>query len=370
MKLFKKLLALASAAVMVAAVAGCHPKDEVAVTVGDIEFTSAYYMCALIHADTEARSLVDEALAAEEEDSEDTTTTTEEVDYYSEKVEDTDFVKWVKNRAIESLKQIAAYKIKCREAGIELDEETADMAEQYAAYYWSSYGYSSVFEPNGVSEATYTTYMKDSYYSSLYFEHLYSAGGEKEIAAADVSKQMTDNFVVANVLEADLSSLEDADKTATTAKFNEYLTALQNGSRTFEDIYKEYNNVTDEEETADTENTEEDASEPQDAYASILGTEETNYASDNYETAKAMAVGEIKLITAEDGSSLTIIVKKDISADPYYLESLDLTLRDMLKGEEYAADMEAYAADLKEDVNDYAVDNFKVKKIVYPETSN
>jgi hypothetical protein len=104
---------------MLASFAACHPKDEVAVTVGDVEFTSAYYMCALINADNEARSLVDEALAEKKEkddkDSSSTSTATEEVDYYSEKVEGKKYVDWVKARAIENLKQIAAYKIKCKE---------------------------------------------------------------------------------------------------------------------------------------------------------------------------------------------------------------------------------------------------------------
>ena len=81
MKNFKKIIALALAALMLLSFAGCHKKDEVAVTIGDVEFTSAYYMCALINADSEAKSKVYENLTEEEQQSGD-------IDYYSKKIDD------------------------------------------------------------------------------------------------------------------------------------------------------------------------------------------------------------------------------------------------------------------------------------------
>ena len=106
MKNIKRILAAALVLVM-AVSAACHPKDEVAVKIGDVEFTSAYYMCALINADSEAKSKVKEGLSEDE--------AAEDVDYYSKKVEDKDFVKWVEERAMQSLKAIAAYKTLCKE---------------------------------------------------------------------------------------------------------------------------------------------------------------------------------------------------------------------------------------------------------------
>ncbi len=44
--------------------------------------------------------------------------------------------------------------------------------------------------------------MLDSYYSSVYFEHLYSKGGTKEIAADEVKTKLYDNFVIADMLRA------------------------------------------------------------------------------------------------------------------------------------------------------------------------
>lgn len=357
MKNIKRILAAALVLVMAMSAAACHPKDEVAVKIGDVEFTSAYYMCALINADSEAKSKVQEGLS-EDEDSED-------VDYYSKKVEDKDFVKWVEDTAMQSLKEIAAYKTLCKENDLEIPEEDAKNAETYASYYWSSYGYSAYFEPNGVGESTYKQYMRDSYYSGLYFEHLYGAEGEKAIDAETVKTKMYENFIIADLIQVSFSSKSEDEIAALKEKINGYAEDLKNGKKTFEEVYKDYNGTTDEaEETA-----ESDEPQPKDKYASILGAEDTAYASDQYETVKAMATGEVKVIELEDNAGLVLALKQDISADDYYLDTLDMNARHLIADEEYEKDIKDYAEKMDCDVNDYAVKQFKVKNIKEPTAS-
>lgn len=356
MKNVKRIFAAALVLVMALTVAACHPKDEVAVKIGDVEFTSAYYMCALINADSEAKSKVEEGLSEDE--------ASEEVDYYSKKIDDKDFVTWVEDTAMDSLKEIAAYKTLCKENKLEISEEDAANAESYASYYWS-YGYSSYFEPNGVGQSTYAQYMKDSYYSNLYFEHLYGKEGEKEIAADTVKTKMYENFIIADLIEVSFSSKTDEEITALKEKINGYAADLKDGKKTFEEVYKDYNGTTDE--TA--ENTESDEPQPKDKYASILGAEDTVYASDRYEDVKAMATGEVKVIELDDNAGLVLAVKQDIAADPYYLDELDLTTRHLIADEEYEKDIKDYAAKMNCDINNYAVKQFKVKKIKEPSAS-
>lgn len=357
MKNIKRVFALALVLVMALTVAACHQKDEVAVKIGDVEFTSAYYMCALINADSEAKSKVQEELSEDE--------STEDVDYYSKKIDDKDFVTWVEDTAMDSLKEIAAYKTLCKENDLEISEEDAANAENYASYYWSSYGYSAYFEPNGVGESTYTQYMKDSYYASVYFEHLYGEGGEKEIAADTVKTKMYDNFVIADIIEVSFSEKSDDEITALKDKIKGYAADLKNGKKTFEEVYKDYNGTTDE--TEDT--AESDEPQPKDKYASILGAEDTVYASDQYETVKAMATGEVKVIELDDDAGLVLAVKQDITADSYYLDTLDMTVRHLIADEEYEKDIKDYAAKMDCEVNNYAVKQFKVKKIKEPSAS-
>ena len=392
MKNLKRILAAALVLAMALTAAACHPKDEIAVTVGDVEFTSAYYMCALINADSEAKSRVQEELSDDE--------STTDIDYYSKKIDDKDYVTWVEDTAMDYLKKIAAYKTLCKDNELELDKEEAENAEYYASYYWSSYGYSSYFEPNGVGEKTYTQYMKDSYYSELYFEHLYGEGGEKEIAADEVKDTMYKNFIIADMLQASFSDLEDDEITETKEQFDKYAEELKAGTKTFEEVYNDYNDIDEEEEDTDTssgssssssstessstESTSSDATssegtssdseeeeelEPLDSYASILGAEDTVYESEHFDTVNKMATNEIQIIELDDDAGIILVVKKDIKADPYYLENLDSTARHLIADEEFEADIEKYAGELELTVNDYAVNQFKVKKIKEPTAS-
>ena len=205
MKIFKKIAALLLVCLLALSAVGCHKKNEIAVTVDGFEFTSAYYMCALINANSEAQNKVYETLKEDEQQ--------KEIDFYSKKIDDKNFVTWVEDRAIEMIKEIAAYKSLCKKANLKLDDETKSNAQSYASYYWQS-GYSQYFEPNGVGESTYTNFTVDSYYSSLYFEHLYGKDGEKEIAADEVKNKIYDNFITANLIDVTFSEETDSEKTA------------------------------------------------------------------------------------------------------------------------------------------------------------
>lgn len=370
MKMMKKMFAILLVALMVLSFAACHGKDEIAVTVGDVEFTSAYYMCALINADMEAQSLVYESLSEEEQQATD-------IDYYSHKVEDTDYVEWVENRALESLKDIAAYKLLCEENEITIPEDEQEYIDQYVEYYWTSYGYSTLFEPNGVSKNTFAKYTSDATYSALYFDHLYAEDGEKAISADDMSKAIADNFVLVDTISTTFTNDEGTEMTedeiaALKEKFNGYVTAINDGTKTYEAVYHEFNGTSEADDTAEettTEETEEETLEPVNRHASVLGAEDTDYASDDYETVKAMAVGEVKLVEVEDNGGLKLFVKRDISADAYYVDQIDSSVRHLLKDEEFEKTIDDYVKELDTKVVKYAVNQFKVKKIVYPETT-
>ncbi len=361
MNTLKKLFALILCmALMVACLAGCHKKGEIAVKIGDIEFTSGYYACALVFADTEARAMVEEDLSEEGD-------LPDEIKYWKYKVEDTDYTEWVENTAIDTLKEIAAIKTLCAKAEITLDEETASLADSNAEYLWDTYGYSILMEENGVAKDTFMAYMQDSYLADEYFEYLYGKGGEKEIATDKLTEQLTSDYVLVNKLEVSFSSLSEEEIEDSRNKFTAYETALNDGSKTFEEIYLEYNEISADEHTH--EEAEDGESVPQDYHATILGAEDTDYTSDYFETAKAMTVGEIKLITLDDDAGLVLLVKKDIAADPYYIETFDSTLRQDIAGEDYTEELAQYGEELECEVNTSSTKQFKVKNITYPETT-
>ena len=207
--------------------------------------------------------------------------------------------------------------------------------------------------------------MLDSYYSSVYFEHLYSKGGTKEIAADEVKTKLYDNFVIADLLQGSFSGKTDDEKTKIKNKFNTYLEDLKSGKKTFEAVYKEENGSND-----DTSSTSTDKKQPKDKYASILGAKDTSYESDQYDTVKAMATGEVKLIELADNAGLILAVKQDIKADDYYIDALDLASRHIIADDDFDKEITDYANKMDCKVNDYAVKQFKVKKIKEPSTSS
>ena len=260
MNILKRFFALMlTLALIITCFAGCHKKGEIAVKIGDIEFTSGYYACALVFADTEARAKVEEGLSEDE--------LKEEVKYWKHQIDKTDYTEWVENTTLDNLKELAAIKTLCAENKIELDSETVSLAVSNAEYLWDSYGYSALMEANGVSKETFIAYMKDSYLSDEYFEFLYGKGGEKEIAADKISKQLTDNYVLVNKLEVSFSGLKDEEKTEKKNQFTGYEASLKDGSKNFEEIYLAYNNIKAEDHKH--EEPEDGEKVPQDQHATV-----------------------------------------------------------------------------------------------------
>jgi len=352
MNIIKKIVATVLVVIVAFCVIGCHPKDEIAITIDGHKYTSAYYMCSLVNAYMEGQQEVSATLSEEEANSQD-------IDFLSKKIGDKTFENWVKDRAIETLREISIYKSLCRDNKLELTQEQISNSEYYASFYWSSYGYQSLFEPNGVSQETYKKYMVDTYYSELYFEHLYGEKGEKAVKAADIKKKLYSDFQLANILEVTFSET-DKEKKEIGKKFEKYAEQLDSGKKTFEQVYADYNKEED-------HHHEEEKDGPKDPHATVIGTDGTGYEHDYYDEIKKMKTGEVKLIEDEEGTGYCLVVKQNIKADKYYLKDLDMTIRHLLKDTEYYEEQNAAAKKLKVETNDYAVKRFKVKNIVTPQ---
>jgi hypothetical protein len=268
----------------------CHPKDEIAVTINGYEFTSAYYMCAFVNAYFEGQQEVMNNLSEDE--------AYEDINYSKQKIDGKKFEDWVKESAIETLKKVANYKTLCDKNGIKMTDEDKSANENYASMYWSSYGYADIFEPNGVSLATFTNYMNDEYYSTLYFENLYGKDGAEEIPAKTIKSKLYNDFIIADILEYNHASDAKADELKKNIKkFKEYAEDIEAGKRTFEEVYNEFNDIKEtEKEKAEEDHEDHDHAEPKDAYASVIGADGTGYDNEHYKDIKKMKVGEIKVI--------------------------------------------------------------------------
>ena len=379
MKLLRKSVAAGLALLMVFALSACHSKDETALTIDGCQITSALYMYTLMEADSEARTKVDESKSdstSSDSTSSDSASSTDTTDYYSEKIDGKSFNDWVKNRAIELCQDIALYENLCKENDITLTDEEESNVEYMVNYYWDSYGYSALYEPNGVSKSTFTRAIRNDYLKNAYFKSVYGEGGTDPVAADVVASKTKDTFLLAELLSAGLTDLEDDAKNALVAKFENYEKRLKNGEK-FETIYNEHNGIADDTDSStvsatgsvpnDSSSTDE---EEKPEYKYPLGTvmsaadSELSYASDHYATVKKMKDDEIRL--EQNDTTISLIIRRDLMSDKAVVDQLNETSLWLLKEDEFEEKMAEKTANQSVNKNNYAIDRFKVKNIVYP----
>ncbi len=398
MKMLKKLLALTLAVIMLLSMTACHKKDEIALTVNGIEIKSGLYAYALFEADMQARNEVDTNLESTESD-------TEDVDYYSQSIDGVKFETYVKEEALKKCQEFAFYQTLINDGVISLTDEELESADSVAEYYWDSYGYSAYYEPNGIGYETFKLANRYSYYANEYFMYLYDEGGEKEVAKDERNKYLTDNFQLAYLLSTTYDEDATDDEIAQIKNnYKNYEERLKNGE-SFETIYyEEYpdqaetdttesdtsSDTTSEESTSSVDETssetetteeEEETPTPKDAFALALVDPNSDiaeyysssyygaYADSNYDKVLELEKGETLIIEAEDDTSISLYVKLDISSDEYYLTANNENILVVLKQEEYDSYIAAIYTEYTVDESSYATKRFKVKNIVYPETT-
>lgn len=387
-KIVRVLAVILAAALMVTMFAGCHKKGEIAYEIGGREFTSAMYSCVLYTAASNARSAI---YSYVKEAGEDTT----KIKYETYKFDDegvvsplgtTSYEDFVEKEAMRVLRQYAAILNCMEEKGIELDDETKEVASIQAYCYWNygcdystymsyaQYGqdisqsytpYFYFFNPNGVAYETYEQYMLYEYSYNYYFYELYGEGGEKEVAKADLEKYFGEHYALGDsfsysLVDADNKDLTEDEKKVLTDEANAFAERLSNGE-SFDVIYEEFKaaekkredekkaekeeseenkdgETEDKTETEDkaeedktedkkdentTEDKEDEGYEPKE-YTSLFGDEESEYASKHYETVSGLEVGKATVITDTENKVLVVVQRRDLlEEDGYWLNEYE-----------------------------------------------
>ncbi|MGI6279928.1 MAG: hypothetical protein ACOYJS_05145, partial [Acutalibacteraceae bacterium] len=228
-------------------------------------------------------------------------------------------------------------------------------------YYWSDYGYQDYFEPNGVSETTYRQYTEDSHYAENYFLHLYGEGGSKEIASDKVTSTTLEKFILVEILQSSYDQLTDDQKTARKQLMEENAKLINEGQKTFDQAYHEFNTSAEEHDHDDDKDSSE--TKPKYSHANVFGAKDTVYESEYFDKFKDYPVDQAKVYEMEDGSGCLLVVKRDLKSDKYYMENLDPIVRHLIADEEFDKEIDKFIKTLKVDKNNYALKRLKVKKI-------
>lgn len=371
MNILKKTVAILLTAVFVFSLSACHPKDEVAISSGDYKITSAMYSYYLVMADADAKQLIN---SSDEYD-----TKADGFKYTDQTIEGKKYTDYVKEKALEGcLRNITIAKL-CDEAGLKLDKEKQDEWKNTAQYYWN-YAYGAVFEQNGIAYSTYEKLLLNEALYNAYFDYLYLEGGEKEMAKADIQTNLDKHYSAVYIITHDYSDEEKPDLDKIKQDLEKYKKLFEKG-KTYDEVKAQYDadqkaesdssnpsSSTDSTSSTTSSDSKEEEKKPADKNIVILtDNEDTNSGEASYfekysEVAK-MKEGEVALIADSDNKVVSIVVKKNINADAYYFDTLSGEIVYMVNGEGFDSFLKDEAKKIDYTVNDYAVNQFKVKKI-------
>lgn len=354
MKTFKGVIAVLLVLTVLVSLTACHKKDEVAITVGGENISSALYSYYLVAADGEAKQLID--------DSEDYDSSAKGFSYYKTTIEGVKFEEYVKNLAVKKCREFAAYEKLMKEAGTKLSDADKTTMESMVEFYWETYGFKDIYAENGVGYETYYKASEHESKRSEYFLNIYREGGEKALTETERQTAVDGHYAAMYALEYDWSSETDVTEEKAKEKMQAYFDRLKNGE-SFKKLYNEYNEIKEESSTSSEEN-KSDEPAPKDTLISIIGDEDSGYKFDYFSDVKAMKTDEVKLISDATNKRVYVVVKKDINSDTYYRDTqLVDDIISLLKEDEFKKSMEEYTETLDVHINKYAVNQFKVKKI-------
>ncbi len=395
MKLFKRLGAVLLALVLViGCFAGCHGKEAVVATAtaadgSAINVPAGVYLAMLLNADSEARNLVVEALgenASDDINFAKQTVTAEDGTEYK-------FNDYVKMRADEICRSyISTHYLFAKNNCVLTDTEESTMSS-YIQYQWAYTGGAYLYEPNGVSYDSFLQYMRViSYERSNLFDFYYDNGGEKEPSKDVITKGLTDNFLIANVIE--ITTKDSDNKTLSEDKLNELEAKLQayadriNAGEDFKVINDEYEAekkaAEDEAETDGTSSditssdtsssatssdatssiTDPTAPQPKDSLAKLYGSTNTSASSGNFTEFAKLETGKASVVKGTDGF-YRMVLRKDILDDEYYYTELKNEVTRILYAEEFEDFLDAEGKNIAITYNDYERDYLKPSKIDY-----
>lgn len=394
MSKIKSFVAIILALALSLCLVGCHPQNEIALTIGGVEITSAMYGCALIEADIDARQTIDSQNG-----------TKGAVDYKTQTIDGVKYYDWVENRAMELLKLYAAYTLKLKELNLTVSEETENNVYSECYYDWvlgsqifssTSYtAYASLMEPNGVSFNTFYQFNLGGGMDETIFTYYYGEKGVNKIPDEELDKFYTENFALIYDIAIDYEDKATDEKKAEVDNLIKDFKARLEAGEDFKTIKADLDafeaarkpssttssgvasNVSSEAASSgvssDTSSaatssstTSSGAEEPKakDENAVLIWSEAAGENSDkNFQNVKGMAIGEVKLIETDKGWRL--MKKLDLMGDSYYRDINYLAIANILKGEDFSKEMTTFADSLEIVKNSFAMSQYSAKKLDY-----
>ncbi len=353
--ILKRTVTLLISVCLVLSLAACHRPGEIAVTVGGEEFSSGFYACAFLSASTAARNRVYEETGS---------SSISDKELFAKTIDGIGYTEWVKKQALEICKQMVAAKQLCEQNSVST-AEYLESAKTTAESEWKAN--TEYFEKNGIGLESYKKFCAYEQYSNAYFDYLYGEGGPEEVKDDVLNKYITDNYVYVNLLDVDVTGMDETKLAEQEKKFNDYIDRVKKGEK-FAKIYAE---ATD---TAYTEDATDDGTFSN-TNGIIWGNKETYYENDYFDKVKDMEANSLKIVTDDttvQGYKYMLLIYKGniLSEKNTKLEAIKGVAMNDMKGDEFAEILNKQAQSVTVAENEKSTKQFKVDKVYQPDTSN
>ncbi len=305
------------------------------------------YLYYLITAKSEAQSKIDK-----------------DADLFKSQVEGKDAETWIKDRALELVKQHVAVEDVFEENKLKLSQDDTDYLDYYAEYMW--YYLEQNYLDSGISKASMTEVLYNTSKYEAVFEYLYGKDGPKAIPQEELDKYFTENAarihaITFSIVDKDNKTLTGDALKEVEDKANSYYERLKNG----EDILvlaDEYHASLEEttEETTSSEETTDTEPDPN-RHQAIIIKSNSSLKEENTKKLFELKYGENVMFT--DASQIVIAVRLDMLEDKDACENYTPTAMSELKGEEYEEYVKELTSKVELEVNEKAVNRYSPKKV-------
>lgn len=277
---------------------------------------------------------------------------------------------WIIDEARKLADNYIAIQHKFDELGLTLSEEDLDTINAGVEMVWKSY--SELYEKNGVGKNSYQLALTNGTKMQKVFDKYYAEGGLEEVSEADLKEYYNENFVNVNVFTVSLSTGDDltdeqkADNEARLASVDEYVTTLNNGSQTFNEVRDAYyhtymSQLFGETHDENSTTTYDSAIQEDSETIALVKKDSADYPAEVVEAMFNLTVGgDVKAIESD---GVYYIVKRYSNADTF-AEMKGSILSDM-KAADFEALLAEWRADLNPTVNTAAVNKYDPKNITF-----
>lgn len=373
MKLYTRIIALVLVMITALTLIACHEKGEIVMTVDGVEITSGLYLGFQLEAHNNFLNGVNEELKAQNA----TTGPEKYADYFNYSYQGKDAVTFIKEETLRLVKEYVYVEKKFDSYGLTLDKSDIDSINNNAKSSWENE--KETYELNGVGYETFKLLATHDYKKNILFYYLYdkadeSMPGSGSLAVSDeeVGAKVSEEYILAQTVALDVEVTEDATATdvkvqEAKTKLEDYLKKYNDGTSTFEEIYKALKEK-DLSENVDDSASEEKTIYPKTAYlyteqtedtavAAMYGMLKTKVAEEGFEYGKAYIIG------GKDDAQVALVVVYDITKDPYYMAlSRNYYLPD-LRGDEFETNITNEAAKLQYVANEKLLKYYDPKNI-------